>query len=423
MTEPIGKQLKQAREASKLTLEDVSKATHMKLHYLQALEDGDYEAIPSATQARGFLRAYSNYLGLDPDRILAELDGETSVTIEEEPATPIEKPGKTAPDPDLDEETAETIFIEVGERLKNQRETLGLSLDDVEHHTNLRRHYLVALEAGDMESMPSPVQARGMLNNYAVFLGMDPGPVMIRFAEGLQTGLSSKQTTGAKPRKKSTRRKTVPHPMRRFLSNDFLVGGALIIFLAIFIVWGGIRIFAMQSEEAPDPTAPSIADVLLASPSPTVTRMAVTETALETNVAAVNPEGNPDVEETVEAPLIIGDSEGIEIYITVHQRVWLKVTVDEEVALQQRVLPGSAYSYSGENTIEILTGNGLAIQVFYNGEDLKRMGEYGEVVLWIFSKEGPITPTPTITLTPTITPRTTPTAPLPGAGTSVPPAP
>ena len=141
MTEPIGKQLKQAREASKLTLEDVSKATHMKLHYLQALEDGDYEAIPSATQARGFLRAYSNYLGLDPDRILAELDGETSVTIEEEPATPIEKPGKTAPDPDLDEETAETIFIEVGERLKNQRETLGLSLDDVEHHTNLRRHY------------------------------------------------------------------------------------------------------------------------------------------------------------------------------------------------------------------------------------------------------------------------------------------
>ena len=47
--------------------------------------------------------------------------------------------------------------------------------------------YLQALEAGEFDHLPSSVQARGMLNNYAHFLDLDVDALLLTFAEGLQT--------------------------------------------------------------------------------------------------------------------------------------------------------------------------------------------------------------------------------------------
>ncbi len=69
MSDSIGARLRQARELRHLTLPQVSETTKLRTHYLQALENDDYSAIPSAAQARGFLRVYAEFLELD----LAEL--------------------------------------------------------------------------------------------------------------------------------------------------------------------------------------------------------------------------------------------------------------------------------------------------------------------------------------------------------------
>ena len=66
MDESIGAKLKQARELRRLTLQQVSETTKVRPHYLQALENDDLSAISSAAQARGFLRIYAEFLGLDP---------------------------------------------------------------------------------------------------------------------------------------------------------------------------------------------------------------------------------------------------------------------------------------------------------------------------------------------------------------------
>ena len=425
MKEFIGQKLQQARVARKLTLEQVSQATHMRLHYLEALEAGNFEALPSTAQARGFLRTYANYLGLDADVLLSEMNVDKGAVPEPEPAAPERTPDTPVKEEETASASGDEIFIEVGQRLKRQRETLGLSLEDIEHHTNLRHHYLIALEAGDLDSLPSTVQGRGMLNNYAVFLGMDPEPVLIRFAEGLQARLAAKRVPDTKARKKGTRRKTIiPTPMRRVLSSDFLIGGSVIIFLAVLVVWVAIRVFAMQTETTISPTAPSIVDVLLATSTPSPTLPSVTETPSPLAPAVINPIGTPLTDATIELPLSISNPEGVDIYIAVNQRAWVRITVDGEVELTGRVLPGSAYSFSGEEQIEILTGNGAAIHVFYNQEDQGRMGGYGKVVLWIFTRDGILSPTPTITPTPTMTPRATSTVPiLPDVGTSIPPSP
>lgn len=66
MTDSTGARLRQARELRRLTLQQVSETTKVRTHYLQALESDDYSAIPSAAQARGFLRIYAEFLELDP---------------------------------------------------------------------------------------------------------------------------------------------------------------------------------------------------------------------------------------------------------------------------------------------------------------------------------------------------------------------
>ncbi|MCK4725683.1 MAG: helix-turn-helix domain-containing protein, partial [Anaerolineales bacterium] len=72
MSEPVGQRLKRERQASDISLEQVAQGTHIRLHYLQAIEDGSFDELPSPVQVRGFLRAYAGYLGIDLEPILAE---------------------------------------------------------------------------------------------------------------------------------------------------------------------------------------------------------------------------------------------------------------------------------------------------------------------------------------------------------------
>lgn len=67
----LGSLLTRAREARGLTLEDAERDTRISRRYLMALESEQFEVIPAPVYARGFLRSYSQYLGLDPQETLA----------------------------------------------------------------------------------------------------------------------------------------------------------------------------------------------------------------------------------------------------------------------------------------------------------------------------------------------------------------
>jgi hypothetical protein len=53
-----------------MTIEDAARATRIPRRYLEALEQEDFGILPAPVYARGFLRSYSGYLGLDPTDLL-----------------------------------------------------------------------------------------------------------------------------------------------------------------------------------------------------------------------------------------------------------------------------------------------------------------------------------------------------------------
>jgi transcriptional regulator with XRE-family HTH domain len=69
-TGELGNTLSRARRARAITLEDVERDTHVSRRYLEALENEDFSIFPAPVYARGFLRTYSRYLGLNPEELI-----------------------------------------------------------------------------------------------------------------------------------------------------------------------------------------------------------------------------------------------------------------------------------------------------------------------------------------------------------------
>ena len=61
---------------------------------------------------------------------------------------------------------------ELGERLREARESQGISLPQAAVETRILQRYLVALEDGDFHHLPGDVYARGFIRNYANYLSL-----------------------------------------------------------------------------------------------------------------------------------------------------------------------------------------------------------------------------------------------------------
>ena len=564
----IGQKLKEAREDQRLSIEKVFEATRIRMQYLQALEEDDLSIMPSAVQARGYLRNYAEFLGLDVDKLLDEmrvanaqkpsvevigpadvpdvaenqtrepmpaidvlpvddttplikpkpvrrkkadsqLAGDSASTTQRrghkkfeaeadlEPVLPIEtavetqpevieeplvvdepaaqepeivleevhqqpveetpQPVEAEPQPDISDslwqswlnrltsvlaarnkrstlvpnedliaeiatnaaptdmepvqkhidtadrsaESSTQIFKEIGEELRSRREMLSLHLEEVERNTHVKAHYLEALERGAMDDLPSTVQTRGMLSNYATFLDLDVDALLLRFADALQT--RHRERNPLRPTRKPGQPivANLP-PMRSFVAGDLIFGVGIVILLVGFAIWGVNWVLTIQSQRGVQPTAPSISDILLASPDPS------SYTATPTYVALEAFPGEPTV--TVVIPTL-NVNVNVQVNLVAVERTYMRVIVDGETRFEGRVVPGTAYPFEAEEQIEVLVGSGAAIRIVYNGRDMGLLGSFGQVVSNIYVEDAVITPTGAPSATATITPTATNTVP------------
>src|SRR3989344_1660862 len=61
----LGERLKKIRSESRISLNDVSKNTKIQVKYLEYLENGEYNMLPPDVYARGLIRSYASYLGIN----------------------------------------------------------------------------------------------------------------------------------------------------------------------------------------------------------------------------------------------------------------------------------------------------------------------------------------------------------------------
>jgi cytoskeleton protein RodZ len=66
----LGDMLRDAREARGVSLTEAERETKIRAKYIQALEDDNLAGLPGPVYARGFLRNYAQFLGLDPQEVI-----------------------------------------------------------------------------------------------------------------------------------------------------------------------------------------------------------------------------------------------------------------------------------------------------------------------------------------------------------------
>ena len=301
---------------------------------------------------------------------------------------------------------SDTHSDSTGHLLREMREKKGLGLEEVEKATRIRAKFLAALEEDDYATLPSATQARGFLALYANFLGLDAAeiigwydawrnrprmmsvrlplarpvarPTLYRSAEQAAaprppTRPASERAFGRPPQVRSRR--------PRWLSPDVFVGVTFTVVLGIFLVWGALE-FSGGAGFTPTGTPTRAATPVVKVASATLPVDATSTEPLPTPLAVYN---------------------GVDIIVRAEQRTWVSVAVDGAEAFAGLMPPGASKEFNGQTVVELSTGNGQGTHVIWNGRDQGTLGQIGEAVIRLWTRDGALTPTPTITPIPSKT--------------------
>ncbi len=75
----LGEKLQQLRNSQRISVEDLSRSINVKIVYIDALENGQYDKLPTKVYAKGFVRSYARFFGVSGDVYLELFDKEYSI--------------------------------------------------------------------------------------------------------------------------------------------------------------------------------------------------------------------------------------------------------------------------------------------------------------------------------------------------------
>jgi len=285
-------------------------------------------------------------------------------------------------------------MIDLGSELKAAREEQGISLAEAEAATRIRGRYLRALEANDWAALPTHVQARGFLRNYAVYLGIDEGKVAAWYGQVARKSGSSLphtraadtpvRTTGEdgavfRPRDISIERMST---MPAWLSSDIIIG----VFLALLVAVVGFGLIRLMSDSADETTEGGT------TTSPGLTPVVTQDPLQPTSGAGVSPgEATPaPVTPTFDASL-----GSVQLSLEATEHVWVRVTVDGAQVLEGILAPGAPQAWQGTQQILLETPNGAGLQAMVNGQPQGPLGERGQPITLAWGPNGLLPSVPT----------------------------
>lgn len=303
-TDTVGAELRAARESRELSLEQVEKQTRIRIHYLAALEADEYAELPSAVQARGFLRNYARFLGLDADNLEARFNAALYNQARRGRHMPV-----------FDEDPTPT-------------------LPSASRRTNPR-----------VISQPA---VRSTANHELT------GGAYSRRSAGATTGAPAGRATSADERARARRSRT----------RNMTLGTLAI--AAISIMAFALVLFYVMRNNASGltPILSALPPTDTATPSPTETATSDIPTPLP----------NPNAISSGAAVGTMSSIGGVAIQITVHERAPLRITVDDQVVYSGVPVPNTVLKYQAKTAVQIHTGDAGGIDVVVNGVQQPPLG-------------------------------------------------
>jgi transcriptional regulator with XRE-family HTH domain len=220
--------------------------------------------------------------------------------------------------------------VTLGETLAAKRGERGLTIEQAAAATRIRAHYLSALESNELERLAAPVYAKGHLRTYALFLGLDPEPLvaMLNPAPRDVRRLLSIGKLAARP--------------RVVITAPALAAAGLVLLAGAFSGYAWRQVQADQRAVAPSPSAQVAAVASVGTPVPTP-----------------SPQTRP---------IVVG--------VRVTEEVWINAFVDGRPAYADggKTLPAGSLVYFSGVDIKITSGKAASTFITIDGRAIGALG-------------------------------------------------
>ena len=125
-----------------------------------------------------------------------------------------------------------------GRALAAQREAMGWSVEQVADQLKLAVRQVIALEAGDYASLPSPAVTRGFVRAYAKLVKLDPAPLVAQIAMETEPAPdTSAVTANRRPTPASFSQSKFPSHGKRSTLPLGWIAGAVVVVVAAAAAW------------------------------------------------------------------------------------------------------------------------------------------------------------------------------------------
>ncbi len=283
----------------------------------------------------------------------------------------------------------------IGGLLKDKRLSKGIALEKIAADLKIRVSFLKALEEENFDIFPADVYTMGYIRTYAMYLGIDPEPLIEEFKV-----LRERQKVSEM---------TVPEISEadKMESRSGFSFKPQVLIPAVIILIGGIAIFSIfkttrQQKEFTLPVPPVPVQSSQTSSDNTLNQAEPSSQQVRPQAQAITPPPAPVAKKepaSTISPDPVSDNksitqpsvgvsqknkdfletpEGYNLKIVANELSWLLVE-SEEGSHDITIKPGEVVQYTSKKGFKIKTGNAGGIKLFLNGKDMGSPGKSGEV--------------------------------------------
>src|SRR5215211_3599897 len=275
---------------------------------------------------------------------------------------------------------------EIGRFLEQRRKERGLSLEEVEQATKIRKRYLTGLEREDYTILPDAVYARGFLKTYANYLGLDGEALSHQLRSSRKPRRERGINYNTNPESDFEKPLLTPSGLsrerKRRISTSALVT-LLVVLLALATVIGALYFVGRGVQASKEDDASSGAP-----PRQEQQKVADKEKAPEARqveeAAAGSEAGSKGKASDHKEPAGAEQStppDTLQVLINVRERPsWILIRADGTVTYEQIARPGFSKNFKAERQLYIKSGDAGAVTVEINGQDAGTLGPAGEIV-------------------------------------------
>ena len=246
-------------------------------------------------------------------------------------------------------------MVSVGEYLKRERESRGVTIDEICDTTRIARRFIIAMEQDNFDLMPGDTLIVGFLRNYAKAIGINADEVVGKYYAYVKN------------------KNTIVQENEIVDKPDGFGRRNIILVVVVFILLTGAYFFSDDQGEK---------------------RGEADRIAVEESLSSIY-EGDEFKGEEESSEVSLGSAGGIVapppekkvaakkeevLTIKAKEETWVNVVIDGNEVIDILLKPGEEVKYKGKESFLFTTGNLQGIEVMYNGQPFSFEGNKKSVL-------------------------------------------